>query len=110
MIKTVVRVGLLLLVGVVVATYLAVSKYATKSHWETGTARIAGRHLSITVGDWPYVAAGSVPVWTDRQGEVHTDTWPNCLPDGEKSVRFAWVKVTVNGTGLRPIVAIDCRG
>jgi hypothetical protein len=50
--------------------------------------------------------------WTDSGGAVHSDSWPDCLPNTQvtKGVRFAvaWLPTGDNGT-VATIVWVDCR-
>lgn len=110
MIKWMLRLALLVVVAVAVLAYLVTSKLSDRVHWETGQAHIHNATMTVHAGDEHYGASGSVPLWYDRSGTSHEASWPDCLRNGDRSVRFAWVKVEVAGTGFRPIVAVDCRG
>lgn len=75
--------------------------------------------LVVHADGWDYATSGDVE-WIDEHGTFHSgDSWPECLapvplnsPDfgKERVVRFATVKVEVDGMGSRPIVMVDCRG
>lgn len=73
----------------------------------------------MQVDGWGCATSGDVE-WIDANGAVHSgDTWPACLEPvpltspsfgEERVVRFAAVKVDVDGMRTRPIVMVDCSG
>ena len=94
---------------------------AEKADWLTGTGAVIGEpkdpDLVVTVDGWDYAASGDLE-WMDEFGTVYTgDTWPECLAPvsmnsprfgEERTIRFATVRVDVDGLRSRRIVMVDC--
>ena len=116
-------VGAALVVAVGAGGYLAGKSAAEQADWHTGTGRVLGDpedpDLVVDVDGWDYAGSGDMR-WIDEYGTSHSgDTWPECLEPvpltsrdfgAERTVRFATVKIEVDGMGFRPIVMVDCRG
>jgi len=114
--------GALLVAAIAAGGYLAGQSAAQHADWHTGTGRVLGDpkdpDLTVDVDGRDYAASGDI-MWIAEDGTSHSgDTWPECLepvaldsPDfgAERTVRFATVKVEVDGRRLRPIVMVDCR-
>lgn len=49
--------------------------------------------------------------WTDSTGSLHDQGWPDCLPrlTEAKGVRIAAAVLWVGGSGVSPIVWVDCQ-
>jgi hypothetical protein len=81
-------------------------------HIETGRADSQGNGGgSIITDGWTYGFSSDI-AWTDAKDSYHDGGTPDCLAplSSVEDVRFAWVEVTIEGTGWRPVVWIDCRG
>lgn len=57
----------------------------------------------------------SVPLdssWTDAQGQFHEDGRPGCLPPTgrglEEPVRIWWTEMSVDGSGWRQVLHVQC--
>jgi len=80
-------------------------------HIETGEAHSKGDGGGSIITDrWTYGFPNDI-AWTDLNDGWHEGGLPDCLPplstvDG---VRFAWIEVSIEGTGWRPVLWIDCR-
>ena len=75
----------------------------------TGRAGAAEGAISIETDDWTYGVPLDGVSWTDETGTWHDGGRPACLAPGvTRKVRFAAVKVTVEGTTWRPVVWISC--
>ena len=66
---------------------------------------------SCQVGDWWYGFRSTVD-WTDSTGSLHDQGWPDCLPrmSEVKAVRIAAAVLWVGGSGISPVVWVDCQG
>ncbi len=101
-----------LLVASVVVAFLLGRSSATHVDWQTGTAHVGARQISVESDGWTYGVSGSVPMWFDARGSSHESGWPDCLAGDVRTIsalRFAAAEVEVDGLGYRPIVAVDCR-
>lgn len=101
-----------LVAGTAVCAFLAGESHAEAATWHTGQAYVGAKVLSVRIDGWTYGATESVP-WIDSTGSRHDAGWPACLSAAagtQRTVRFASVKVDVDGAGTRPIVLVDCRG
>ena len=86
--------------------------------WRSGPTISTGRAQSkgdgggsiITTDGWTYGFSSDM-AWTDSGGAYHENGLPDCLPplSSVEGVRFAWVDVSVESTGWRTVVWIDCR-
>jgi hypothetical protein len=77
---------------------------------QTGRADAGEIGISITTNDWTYGVPSDGVTWVDEAGTVHDSGRPACLQPGmSRSVRFAAVEVTVQGSTWRPVVWISCR-
>ena len=102
---------LVAVIVVALAVGLLIGTWRSGVHIETGQAHSTGNGGgSIVTGGWTYGFPADL-AWTDSLNRRHEGGLPDCLRplsivDG---VRFAWVEVTVEGTGWRPVIWIDCR-
>jgi hypothetical protein len=72
---------------------------------------VGAQVLSVTHDGWTYGARDSIPRWVDAEGSWHDGGWPECLDQGERSIRFvAGPLVRIEGIGERTVLAVDCRG
>ena len=97
------------LLGVVLAAgffYSASRSPTIESGRADSTANGGG---SISTEGWTYGFSSDL-TWIDRNDAWH-DGLPECLPplSSVEDVRFAWVKVAVEGVTWREVVWIDCR-
>ena len=76
----------------------------------TADCYAGGDVASCQVGDWWYGFRTTVN-WTDSTGSLHDQGWPDCLPrlSEVKGVRIAAAVLWVGGSGISPIVWVDCQ-
>lgn len=81
--------------------------------WYTSPAHVSveAKKASFQTDGWTYGFEESV-AWFDGEGTFHESGWPECLTDRTTSATFlAPVRtIDVDGTGIRPVLAVDCRG
>ena len=75
-----------------------------------GSGYAGGDVASLQVGDTWYGFRSSVS-WTDSQGALHDNGWPDCLPHLQEvtGIRFAAETRWVGGFGTSRVVWVDCR-
>jgi hypothetical protein len=107
------------LTAFVVAALIAALAYCAGEHHQrpltilTGHSSVGYRQATVTVAGWSYGINGSVPFWVDQQGDTNAGGWPTCLskPGQTVLIKFGEIPVTEpDGTGLRQVVWLDCRG
>lgn len=78
--------------------------------WRTGDGLVGSRVFTVTDDGDVYGARDSIPTWVDATGSWHDGGWPDCLEMGGTTVRFAAGPLTsIEGVGVRAVLAVDCR-
>ena len=78
--------------------------------WQTTPAAIDDHSVFAFEGTAFWTADDTVPLWIDRAGNEHRDSWPACLRGEAYMMRFAYEDRTWPADRTVPIAAIDCRG
>jgi hypothetical protein len=105
------RLRLVAVIGITLAVGFLIGTWRSGVHIETGEAHSKGDGGGTIFTDgWAYGFSDDI-AWIDTNNSYHEGGLPDCLPplsilDG---VRFAWIEVSIEGSGLRPVVWIDCR-
>jgi hypothetical protein len=106
------RLRLVAVIVVALAVGFLIGTWRSGVHIETGQAHSTGNGGgSIITDGWTYGFPADI-AWTDVNNSYHEGGLPDCLPPLSivEGVRFAWVEATVEGTGWRPVIWVDCRG
>ena len=105
------KLRLVAVIVVALAVGFFIGSWRSGVHIETGRADSTGSGGgSISTDGWTYGFSAD-GAWTDATGSWHDQGLPDCLPplSSVEGVKFAWIEATVEGTGWRPVIWIDCR-
>ncbi|RJS45506.1 hypothetical protein [Nocardioides cavernaquae] len=100
----------LLAIGLVLGFGLGSSKAAPRWQQTPAHASAETKVASFQGSSWTYGVRGSV-AWIGEDGTFHEDGWPPCLNERTTSAHILITPrtVDVDGTGIRPVLAVDCR-
>jgi hypothetical protein len=100
----------ILAIGLVLGFGLGSSKAAPRWQQTPANASPEGKVASFEGGSWTYGFRESV-AWISEDGTFHESGWPVCLTEHTTSARILTTPRTVDidGTGVRPVLAVDCR-
>jgi hypothetical protein len=105
------RLRIVAVIVVALAVGFLIGTWRSGVHIETGQAHSTGNGGgSIIAGGWTYGFPADI-AWVDTSNSWHEGGIPDCLPPLSivQGVRFAWVEASIEGTGWRAVVWIDCR-